>query len=136
LLILALVALATLFVAFREFSWRHNWSMIQRGCQLKVVSGVSCLDIIIGPSTFVNHWAIVRFHISPDRIDEFAAKNECELSDRTSFTRFRRGVASELQTLPSIGRHFYRAGTTTSGQSFELLVDSSGLVIVSMTLDD
>jgi hypothetical protein len=136
-LVLGFAALSIVAVAaVRHYSWHYNWAMIQRATRLEALQDVSNLDITDGPSFANPLWSVVRFNIPAESVGEFVAKNQCAASDRTLFERYRSTLPRDVQTLPSSGKHFYKSGTTTSGRPFEILVDSGGLVIMYVMLDD
>ncbi len=128
--------LATTIVGSMKWIESYDWAMIQRATGLRAPSTLSKLEIIYGPSTFNQLWAVVRFYIPPDAVPGFVADHRYEPSDRVTFVRYRHRLPAEVQTLPSEGKHFHKQGETISGMPYEILTDSSGLVVVYVMLDD
>ena len=134
-MIVATVAISAV-IGVRHYVWEYDWAMIQRATRLQSMHDAFDVKMMTGPAWHAELWGVAQFQIPPDSVAKFVASNECEASDRTELVRYRNALPREMQTLPSTGKHFYKTGETTSGKPFEILVDSSGLVIVYMMFDD
>jgi hypothetical protein len=122
--------------AWREFEWRSNWAMIQRAAELQVMQDATDVELVTGPHWYEPLWAVARFRIPANQVAEFVEKNDCKLSERLEFKRYRTKLPREFQSLPVTGNHYYRSGDTKNGKPFELLVHSQGIVILYEMLSD
>jgi hypothetical protein len=84
----------------------------------------------------LSQYAVVRMQFPPGRAADFARDNHCTKTDRTGFVRPRTKVPKGFQTIPGNGTRYYKAGKTSSGKPFEMLVDSDGVAVVWVMFDD
>ena len=122
-------------VGVRHYVWQSGWAMIQRATRMQAVQYTSNIEITFGPSWTEPLWAVVRFEIPPENVMTFAERNQCDPSDRIEF-RDTENPAKRSPTLPLAGDHFYKSDDTITGKPYELFIDSTGLVIAYVMLDD
>jgi hypothetical protein len=135
--IAVLAMLMAAIVGVRHYSWHYDWAMIQRATRLQAMQNVYDVNMMLGgPAWHEQLWAVVQCRIPPEDIADFIEQNHCEPSERVELKRYRKVLPREVQTLPLSGDHFYKSGDTTTGKPYEILADSSGLVVVYMMLDD
>jgi hypothetical protein len=121
-----------IWISSTRFLREYDWNAIKRSTGLRVHESI-VPEIIWGPS---QGWAVVRFTIPAMELSAFIRDNACEPSDRRTFVRYRKQLPSDIQTLPPDGHHFYRSDVTQNGLPFEILVHSSGQVMMYAMMED
>jgi len=132
-IVLAAVLIGGTYLGFRKFERYYDWEVIKNAVGMRGTEYATSVDIKYHPLT---QYAVVRMEFPPGQASAFARANRCLESDRTEFVRPRAKVPRSFQSIPANGTRYHKAGETSSGKPFEILVHSDGVAVFWVMFDD